>query len=119
MKKAGYPILNSVEFMDIIRNRRAWDCRVARFMIELTPQGKIIFPCGGLCLPEGGIQEAVIDSVRKKPVKEIWFSKQADLMRENVKTCENNRRCYLNCYVEMSLLLTKKSTALNYLKHIF
>jgi len=118
LKKAGYPILNSVEFMNIIRDRRVWDCRVARFMIELTPQGRIIFPCGGLCLPEGGIQEAVIESIREKPVKEIWFSKQADQLRENVRTCKNRDKCYLNCYVEMSLLLTKKSTALNYIRHI-
>ena len=118
LKKAGYPILNSLEFMKIIKGRQNWDCRVARFMIELTPQGKIIFPCGSLCLPEGGIQEAVIDSVRKKPVKEIWFSKQANQLRKETDACPNNKKCYLNCYVEMSLLLTKRSTALNYLRFI-
>ena len=118
LKKQDYPILNSLRFLRIIRDRQLWDCRVARFMLELTPSGKIIFPCGSLCLPDGGIQEAVIGSMREKPVKELWFSQEAKRLRAETKNCPYKKRCYLNCYVEMSLLLTDKPTVLNYRKFV-
>ena len=118
LKKKGYPILNSLNFMKIIRGNEEWKCRVGRLMLELTPSGRIIFPCGSFCLPDGGIQETVIDSIREKPVKEIWFSKEAKKQREKTEFCPDRKRCYLNCYVEMSLLLTQRLTALNYLKFI-
>lgn len=118
LKKKGYPILNSLRFLKIIRDRKEWDCRVGRFMLELTPAGKIIFPCATFCLPDGGIQENVINSIRNKSVKEIWFSDITKRLREKAKNCPNNKRCYLNCYVEMSLLLTDKKTIFNYLRFI-
>ena len=118
LKKKGYPVLNSKDFLKIIRDRKHWDCRVGRFMLEITPSGGVIFPCGGLNLAEGGIQEATIGSIREKPLKEIWLSKQAKILRERVKKCPRDTECYLNCYVEMSLLITKSITAFNYSRYL-
>ncbi len=118
LKKKGAPILNSLSFLKIIRDRLQWDCRVARFMLELAPSGRIIFPCGSLCLPDGGIEESTIGSIREKPVRQLWFSREADEMRKKAEFCPHRQRCYLNCYVEMSLLLTDKSTVFNYLKFL-
>jgi len=90
MKKQGYPIVHSIDYLRIMGKTLAWDCK-PWLVANVDPEGKIIQPC--YCLnnykSSTNISNIDIDSLWRK----YDWSKY--------KECN---KCTLHCYVEPSLI---------------
>ena len=91
LKKSGRKILNSFIYLKIIRNinaRPRFKCHINQFLLHVDSDGTVEM-CKGK-----------IGNVRETPLREIWFSKEANRFREQAKKC---RGCFFSSYVESSL----------------
>ena len=92
MKREGYPIVNSIGYLKVMANEKAWQCKPWA-MINIDPNGNIVLPCyvhndyaSSISIFENGIKGAVSDF--------------------NWKKIQNCKKCSLHCYVEPSLVLS-------------
>ena len=90
MKKQGYPIVHSVDYLKIMGGERAWKCKPWMVM-NVDPDGKIILPC--YCLSNYK-SSTKISNVN---VNSLW--REYDWSK--YKECS---KCSLHCYVEPSLI---------------
>jgi MoaA/NifB/PqqE/SkfB family radical SAM enzyme len=97
MKKSGYPILDSIEFLEFIKNPVPFNCYTNRIMLPIDWEGKIEYMCPLLYESRAG-------DLRKKPLRELWFSKRLEKFRCFSLTCNNYMNCGDNAVVELSQL---------------
>ncbi len=97
MKRAGYPIVNSIGYLKVMAKEKKWQCKPWT-MINIDPNGKVVLPCyvhndyaSGVSIFEKGIKGAISDFEWKK--------------------IENCQKCSLHCYVEPSLVLSRDISA--------
>ena len=97
MKKSGYPILDSIQFLEFIKNPVRFNCYTNRIMLPIDWEGKIEYMCPLL-------YEARAGDIRKKPLRELWFSERLERFRRFTPSCENYMNCGDNAVVELSQL---------------
>jgi MoaA/NifB/PqqE/SkfB family radical SAM enzyme len=93
MKRAGYPLANSIGYLKVMAKEKNWQCRPWT-MINIDPSGKVVLPCyvrndyaSSVSVFDGGIKRAVSDY--------DWSI---------INKCQ---KCSLHCYVEPSLVLSR------------
>lgn len=67
----------------IYGNKRLLPCDMSRNAFFIDPYGDVI-PCNGM------VEKAVMGNLHRQSWEELWNSKQADLVREQVKKCDRN-----------------------------
>ncbi|MFQ6126168.1 MAG: radical SAM/SPASM domain-containing protein [Candidatus Heimdallarchaeota archaeon] len=97
MKKEGYPILDSIKFLEFIKEPVRFSCYTNRIMLPIDWEGKIEYMCPLLYETRAG-------DLRKKPLRNLWFSKRLEKFRRFTPTCNNYRKCGDNAVVELSQL---------------
>lgn len=97
MKRLGYPIVNSINYLKVMAKEKNWKCKPWT-MINIDPKGKLVLPCyvhndyaSSVSIFENGIKNALSGFEWKK--------------------IENCQKCSLHCYVEPSLVLSKDISA--------
>lgn len=92
MKKEGYPIINSFNYLRVIKGSLKWTCR-PWMVINIDPNGKVILPCYVYHEYKSDININDSNLVNK------WRSYDWDKLKE----CN---KCNLHCYVEPSLIFS-------------
>ena len=97
MKRAGYPIVNSIGYLKVMAKEKNWKCKPWT-MINIDPNGNVVLPCyvhndyaSSVSIFEKGIKGVISDFDWKK--------------------IENCQKCILHCYVEPSLVLSRNISA--------
>lgn len=65
-------------------------CKMGDGMLKVDPKGDIY-----LCADKGPI-----GNIKNNEIQDIWFSEEAKLMREAIKSCKTNCPQMINCYFE-------------------
>jgi len=94
MKDSDYPIWNSREYLELIRDRKTFDC-CSFLLVRLDPDGNVIAPC---YQPEVTTK---IGTIKEKTLKDIIESDERKRALMKSKECH---RCYLANYSEASLI---------------
>ena len=97
MKKDGYPILDSIKFLEFIKNPVPFNCYTNRIMMPIDWEGKIEYMCPLLYESRAG-------DIRKSPLRKLWYSKRLERFRRFTPTCDNYKNCGDNAVVELSQL---------------
>ncbi len=92
MKKAGYPIVNSINYFNVLGKQKNWICKPWA-LINVGTDGRLVLPC------YVRNQYSTSDSVFESNIK-------AAISKFNWKETENCKKCNLHCYVEPSLVLS-------------
>ncbi len=99
LKNNGYKINNPVAQFEIFKSYfkhperfvKVLRCNLGYNSVSVNTSGKIF-----LCLskdPIGDIRDG-------KSMREIWFSKEAQRVRDSIKDCKNNCKSMINCFFE-------------------
>ena len=99
LKNSGYKINNPVAQFEVFKSYfkhperfvKTLRCNLGYNSVSVNTSGKIF-----LCLsrdPIGDIRDG-------KSMEEIWFSKEAQRVRENIANCKNNCKSMINCFFE-------------------
>ena len=72
MKRAGYPLANSIGYLKVMAKEKNWQCKPWT-MINIDPNGKVVLPCyvhndyaSSVSIFESGIKSAVSSLTGKK-----------------------------------------------------
>ncbi len=90
MKKQGYPIVHSVDYLRVMGGLQSWECK-PWLVANVDPEGKVIQPC--YCLSNYRSSTNISDG----GISSLW--RRYDW--SNYRECN---RCTLHCYVEPSLI---------------
>ncbi len=97
MKRAGYPIVNSIGYLKVVAKEKSWQCKPWT-IVNIDPNGKAVLPCyvhndyvSSISVFENNIRDAVSAFDWKK-----------------IEKCQ---KCSLHCYVEPSLVLSRDISA--------
>jgi len=94
MKDSDYPIWNSKEYLELIRDRKTFDC-CSFLLVRLDPDGNVIVPCYH---PEVTTK---IGTIKERALKDIVDSGERKRALMTSKDCH---RCHLTNYAEVSLI---------------
>jgi len=94
MKNSDYPIWNSKEYLELIRDRKTFDC-CSFLLVRLDPDGNVIVPCYH---PEVTTK---VGTIHERTLKDIIESDERKRALMKSKECH---RCYLTNYAEASLI---------------
>ena len=92
MKKKGYPLVNSINYLKVLAKEKNWTCKPWS-MVNVGPEGNLVLPC--YVRNEYATSVSVFETSIKKAIS-----------RFNWKETENCQKCSLHCYVEPSLVLS-------------
>jgi len=92
MKKQGYPVVNSLNYLKILCYEKSWRCKPWT-IINVDPKGNLVLPCYVRGEYKGS------NSIFHVDIRRIWRTHDW----EKVKNCVE---CSLHCYVEPSLILS-------------
>lgn len=92
MKKEGYPIVNSTNYLKVLGKQKNWRCKPWA-LINVGTDGRLVLPC------YVRNQYSTSASVFENNIK-------ATISGVNWKETENCLKCTLHCYVEPSLVLS-------------
>jgi MoaA/NifB/PqqE/SkfB family radical SAM enzyme len=106
---------NTTAYLELIRDRGGFSCCPLSLQLSVSPTGEVGALCGlGLygCYHLG--------NALNQDLEEIWRSERAEWLREKFKRCNLAREagCYLLCVAELSLLYTRPSMILDYVKRL-
>jgi MoaA/NifB/PqqE/SkfB family radical SAM enzyme len=73
---------------DFVKKQRL--CKMGDGMLKVGPTGEV-----SLCAEKGAI-----GNIRDNDIQDIWFSGQAQCVREAIKSCKTNCPQLINCYFE-------------------
>jgi hypothetical protein len=90
MKKQGYPIVHSVDYLRVIGKKQGWDCK-PWLVANVDPEGRIIQPCYCLSNYESTTKVSDVD------IGSLW-------RRYDWSKYKGCNECALHCYVEPSLI---------------
>jgi hypothetical protein len=99
LKNNGYKINNLVPQFKIFKSYfkhperfvKVSRCNLGYNSVSVNRSGKIF-----LCLS----MDPIGDIRNGKSMKEIWFSKEAERVRDSIKKCKNNCKSMINCFFE-------------------
>ncbi len=102
-KEAGYKIANSREQLEMFKNYfqnpqtygEKIRCRQGNYSIYLRPTGEAF-----LCPSQG----SSLGNVRSAKLKDLWYSKEAQLQREKIYHCRHICLIGINCFIDKTLL---------------
>jgi radical SAM family uncharacterized protein len=92
MKKAGYPLVNSIGYFKVLAKEKNWKCKPWA-MINVGPDGKLVLPC--YVRNEYATNISVFETNIKTAISQFDW-----------KETQNCGKCNLHCYVEPSLVLS-------------
>jgi MoaA/NifB/PqqE/SkfB family radical SAM enzyme len=90
MKRQGYPIVHSVDYLRIMGGEQSWDCK-PWLVANVDPLGRVTQPCYCLSNYKSSMKVSDVD------IGSLW--RKYDWSR--YKGCS---KCTLHCYVEPSLI---------------
>jgi MoaA/NifB/PqqE/SkfB family radical SAM enzyme len=93
MKKAGYPLVNSISYFKVLAKEKNWRCKPWA-MINVGPDGKLVLPC--YVRNEYATSVSVLETTIKGAISGI-----------NWKETQDCQKCSLHCYVEPSLVISR------------
>jgi radical SAM family uncharacterized protein len=93
MKRAGFPIVNSIGYLKVMAKEKNWQCKPWA-MVNIDPHGNIVLPCY-VHNDYTSTKSVSEDSIREAVSEFDW---------QKVKNCG---KCSLHCYVEPSLVLSR------------
>jgi MoaA/NifB/PqqE/SkfB family radical SAM enzyme len=93
MKKKGYPIVNSINYLKVMAKERKWTCRPWA-VVNVDPEGDLVLPC--YVRNEYVTSVSVLETDIKTAIS-IFDWKET-------QKCD---KCSLHCYVEPSLVLSR------------
>jgi radical SAM family uncharacterized protein len=93
MKKKGYPLVNSINYLKVIAKEKKWKCRPWA-VVNVDPEGNLVLPC--YVRNEYATSVSVLETGIKTAISMF-----------NWKETENCEKCSLHCYVEPSLVLSQ------------
>ena len=92
MKKAGYPLVNSINYFKVMAKEKNWTCKPWS-MVNVGPEGKLVLPC-------------YVRNEYASSVSLFETSIKSAISGFSWKETKNCQRCNLHCYVEPSLVLS-------------
>ena len=92
MKKKGYPLVNSLNYLKVIAKDKKWTCKPWS-LVNVGPEGHLVLPC--YVRNEYANSVSVLETSIKTAISEFDWSE--------TQNCQN---CNLHCYVEPSLVLS-------------
>jgi radical SAM family uncharacterized protein len=90
LKRQGYPIVHSVDYLRIMGGEQSWDCK-PWLVANVDPEGRVVQPCYCLSNYKSSTKVSDVD------IGSLW--RKYDWSR--YKGCS---KCSLHCYVEPSLI---------------
>jgi len=115
-KKHGFrkTILNTDAFLKLMRERVDFTCFPFSLQLGIATDGDVTSMCV-TGLPKGYLGNAINQDLR-----EIWYSKRANMLRDKYKHCKLARAygCYLFCIAEPSLPFTSSAVFFEYVRRV-
>ena len=96
LKEQGYPIMTSKSYLNTLLDRNFdYQCNPHVFVC-VDKDGRVALPCFD------SQYSTYVDILHERSLKEVWFSKEAEKLREAVKDC---KICQMHCIIEPSKVL--------------
>ncbi len=92
MKKKGYPLVNSLNYLKVIARDKKWNCKPWS-LVNVGPEGHLVLPC--YVRNEYATTISIFETDIKTAINRFDWSE--------TQNCQN---CNLHCYVEPSLVLS-------------